>query len=118
MQHAIDTRLHAKLDQLLRTRSGSRVKSNQIGKHKKRVKVLWVHTKLGQLCELDPGHVSNQIGQQQKMTMKTLSAKFCYIYLQNFAKFRKINFNFVFCKQKNRLSYPPYVHCPKSIFNA
>jgi hypothetical protein len=39
----------------------------------------------GQLCKLDPDNVSNQIGQQQKITMKTLSAKF-----------RETNFNFVF----------------------
>jgi hypothetical protein len=26
---------------------------------------------LGDVCELDPGHDPNQIGQQQKITMKT-----------------------------------------------
>jgi hypothetical protein len=35
-----------------------------------------VHGILGQVYELDPGHASNQIGQQQKITMKMLIAKF------------------------------------------
>jgi uncharacterized protein with HEPN domain len=58
--------------------------------------------------------ISRNFGKQQKITMATLSAKFHNIYWRNFAdfheiiwtKFREINFNFVFCGIKNRLSYP------------
>jgi hypothetical protein len=46
-----------------------------------------VLAKLGEVCELDPGHVSNKIGQK-----KTMSAKLHKIF---WAKFREINFNFV-----------------------
>jgi hypothetical protein len=55
-----------------------------------------VYAKLGEVCELDPGHDTNPIGRQQKITMKTLSAKLRIIYLRNFAVFRETNFNFVF----------------------
>jgi hypothetical protein len=34
---------------------------HQIGKHKKFATDTRVYAKIGQLCELDPGHVSNQI---------------------------------------------------------
>jgi hypothetical protein len=45
-----------------------------------------MHAKFGQVCELDPGHVSNQIGQQQKNAMKIRN-----VYLRNFAElFREI----------------------------
>jgi hypothetical protein len=54
---------------------------------------------LGQFYELHPDLTTNRIGQQQKITMKMLSAKFRNIYLWNFAKlflwkfakFRKIS---------------------------
>jgi hypothetical protein len=58
----------------------SRFKSN-------RAIVTRVHGKLGQVCEPVPGHASNQIEQQQKITMHTQSAKFHNIFLLNFAEF-------------------------------
>jgi hypothetical protein len=61
---------------------------------KHRVDTKLRNTKIGQLCELDLGHVSNQIG-QQKMSNRTLSAKFRNLYLRNFAEFREININFI-----------------------
>jgi hypothetical protein len=45
--------------------------SNQIGKQKTAT-VTRVYAKLGEVCELDPGNASNQIGQLKK----PLSAKF------------------------------------------
>jgi hypothetical protein len=57
-----------------------------------------VHAKLGQLYEPDPGHVSNQIEQQQKIIKKTTSAKFRNIYLRNFAKIR----NYQYCYEISR----------------
>jgi hypothetical protein len=56
----------------------SRFKSNR--KTQKRATVTRVHAKFGQLCELDPGHVPNKIGQQQKIT----TYKNC-VCLRNFA---------------------------------
>jgi hypothetical protein len=46
-----------------------------------------VHGKLGQACELDPGHASNQIGQQKKLIAiaNAVSVKFCGI-VRDFSK--------------------------------
>jgi hypothetical protein len=56
-----------------------------------------------------PSHVPNQMG--PKKSNKTLSAKFRNLYLQNFAKGREVNFNFVLIffsrNNKNRISFPP-----------
>jgi hypothetical protein len=69
--------------------------SNQSGTHKKPDRVTRVYAKLGEVCELDLGHASNQIGQQ-------ISRKSVWEILRNLfrkmirTKFREINFNCVF----------------------
>jgi hypothetical protein len=61
-----------------------------------------MHKKLDEVCELDPGHASNQIGQPQK---NYHDSSVCEISQHLCAKFREIivtqfRINFVFRKIK------------------
>jgi hypothetical protein len=72
----------------LRTRSGACFESNRTTQ-KMRYRYYSVTAKIGQLCELDPGHILNRTT-KTKMSNKTLPAKFRNLYLRNFAEFREI----------------------------